>query len=384
MQDREVPKKAPLVANSRRYSKYRCLLLVLIALVMGIAQAACADPVTVVREYTYRAGDADSKLTCRTIALEQVKRLLLEELGSYLEAQTEIREATLTKDEIVTYTAGAVATVVIEERWNGEEYYMKAKITADAADVAKSVAALHEDREKAAELEQLRAQANESLKEIDRLRKDLAVAKATGGAEDPAKVASAQSDYNRAVARLSAKEYLEQGIRLRKSGSYREALTAFGKAIEVAPTWSRPYATRGATFVLVNDTGRALKDLDRAVELNPADMTVVAIHGVVLLKAGRKDEGLAELSQVADSAPNDVSLNTNVGGILIKNKMPGEAVSFLTRAIDLAPRDRGRACFLRAQAYSQLGKNNEAMNDLKRAARQGNRKARELLRTSRE
>ena len=36
---------------------------------------AVAEMKTFVKEYTYEASEADSKLSCRTIALEQVKRL---------------------------------------------------------------------------------------------------------------------------------------------------------------------------------------------------------------------------------------------------------------------------------------------------------------------
>lgn len=39
---------------------------------------------TFIREYAYDAGEMDSNISCRAIALEQVKRLLLEELGTYV------------------------------------------------------------------------------------------------------------------------------------------------------------------------------------------------------------------------------------------------------------------------------------------------------------
>ncbi len=68
------------------------------------------------REYTYQASEADSKLSCRVIALEQVKRLLLEELGTYLESISEVKDSVLTKDEIVILTAGVVRTGIVSER----------------------------------------------------------------------------------------------------------------------------------------------------------------------------------------------------------------------------------------------------------------------------
>lgn len=342
-------------------------------------QQAAAEPFTSVREYTYRAGDADSKLTSRTIALEQVKRLLLEELGTYLVSNTVVKDAQLAKDEIVTYTAGAVVTIVIEEHWNGEEYYLKAKITADADEVAKSVAAMHADREKAAELAQLRVQAGESLKEIERLRKELADAKTSAGPGAAANVSSVQKDYNQAVARLTAKDYLEQGIHLQKTGSFPEVEAALGKAIASAPDWYRPYVARGAAYLLANQPEKAQGDLEQAVRLNRTDTTAGNLHGIVLLKLGRKTAGLSEFKRIAAAAPGDLNMHTNIGGVLYKNNMPREALPFLTHSIDLRADDAGRSYFLRAQVYGQLGKKQKALEDLRMAAQRGNKKAGELL-----
>lgn len=354
------------------------LLLVLgVFLVVAASwREANAAPISVVREYTYRAGDADSKLTCRAIALEQVKRLLLEELGTFLVSSTEIRDSTLTKDEIVTYSAGAVVTMVVEEHWNGEEYFLKAKITADAGEVAKAIAALRDDREKAAELEQLRAQAGESLKEIERLRKELSEAKSSQGAKS---VVAKQKEYNGAVARLTAKDYLEQGIHLQKTGTFAEVEDAFSRAIATAPGWYRPYLARGAVYLLANQPQKACVDLEQALRLNAEDQVAGNLHGIVLLKLGRKQEGLAEFKRVAAAAPGNFALYTNIGGVLFKNDLAKEALPFLSHAIGLRADDQGRAAFLRAQVYNRLGKKQEALADLRLSAQQGNVKARELL-----
>ena len=357
------------------------LLMAFLFLVDCIAapHEAVAAPVTVIREYTYRAGDADSKLTCRSIALEQVKRLLLEELGTYLVSNTQIVNASLNKDEIVTYTAGAVVTVIIEERWNGEDYFIKAKISADADEVAKSVAAMRDDHERKTELEQLRTQASESLKEIERLRKELALAKSSGKPDTATEVVSLREEYGRAVSLLTAKDYVEKGIRLRKTGALEEAIDAFGKAVESDPYWFRPYVTRAAAFMLVNQPEKARLDLEQALRLNPRDMNTVCIHGMLLLQLGEKGQALTAFKRVAAALPHDATILTNIGGLLVKNSMHSEALPFLTHSINRHPRDNGRAYFLRAQAYSYLGDKQRAMRDLKSAALHGNKKARELL-----
>jgi hypothetical protein len=78
--------------NKRRYSK--TLIFTLVAVFILLTNLAYAKSVTFQREYTYQASEADSKLTCRAIALAQVKRLLLE-----------VKNYQLTKDEITTLTA---------------------------------------------------------------------------------------------------------------------------------------------------------------------------------------------------------------------------------------------------------------------------------------
>ncbi|HIJ81830.1 MAG TPA: hypothetical protein HPP76_08990 [Desulfuromonadales bacterium] len=184
----------------------RCVALLIAAIVVIGCREAVAKPVTVTREYTYRASEADSKLTSRTMALEQIKRLLVEELGTYLISNTEVKDSALTRDEIVTYTAGWVTTVVIKESWNGEDYYLKAQISADAGEVARAVAALHEDRDKATELKQFRAQSNELLGEIKLMRQELAQLKSSANPGSSARAAEIQKNYEVKVSKLAGEE----------------------------------------------------------------------------------------------------------------------------------------------------------------------------------
>ena len=51
-----------------------------IILILILSSTVLLNAKTWVREYTYNASEADSKLTSRAISLEQVKRLLLQEI----------------------------------------------------------------------------------------------------------------------------------------------------------------------------------------------------------------------------------------------------------------------------------------------------------------
>jgi hypothetical protein len=125
-----------------------CLVLALILSFIFLTTTAFAETKTFIKEYTYQASDEDSKNSSRTIALREVKRLILEEMGTYLESQTEVINFKLTKDQIVTLTAGIVQTELIEEKWNTEnlKYWLKAKITANPQDVIKAIDSLRKDR----------------------------------------------------------------------------------------------------------------------------------------------------------------------------------------------------------------------------------------------
>ena len=151
----------------------------LIALVFFfiMANVAFAETKVFIEEYTYQASEYDSKVSCRALALEQVKRLLLEKLGTYLESETEVKNFQLTKDQIVILTAGIVQAEIIDEKWDGKTYYLKAKIAADPKDVVNSIDKLRQDRQKTKELEETRKKADEALREVERLKKELETAK---------------------------------------------------------------------------------------------------------------------------------------------------------------------------------------------------------------
>jgi len=132
---------------------------------------AFAEMKTFVKEYTYQASEFDSKATCRTLALDQVKRLLLEELGTYIESVTEIKNYQLTKDKVTMFAAGFVQTQIIEEKWDGKSYRVKVEMAADPSEITKSIYELREKSQLSRELIEARKKTDEALKEIEQLKK---------------------------------------------------------------------------------------------------------------------------------------------------------------------------------------------------------------------
>lgn len=71
------------------------------------------------------------------------------------------------------------------------------------------------------------------------------------------------------------------GYAYQSEGKLEEALSAFSKAIQIAPNWYHPYIGRGATFRMKGDLDRALSDLDRAVRLGPGSADAWHERGMV-------------------------------------------------------------------------------------------------------
>ncbi len=113
-----------------------CLLLVF--LILSSAHL-WADTKEFVREYTYVAGEADSKISARQMAMQEVKRELLNEIGTYIYSRIDISENAKgeadSKQRIRAMTAGFVKVDTLEEKWNGYQFYIKAKMVADPKDI---------------------------------------------------------------------------------------------------------------------------------------------------------------------------------------------------------------------------------------------------------
>jgi len=263
--------------------QYRSILFVIsVVFFLLVPNSAFTKSVTFQREYTYQASEADSKLSCRVIALEQVKRLLLEELGTYLESKTEVKNYQLTKDQITTLTAGIVQTEIVDEKWDGKEYWLKASIVADPDKVAQSLDALRKDRQKSKELEEVRKKAEQASREIERLRKELDLLKG--------KLATRKlRKYNEAINELSATDWYNKAYAFYISNNYEEAVLAFTRAIELNPNYEQAYNGRGTAYAKKGQYDRAIADYSKALELDPNLALAYYNRGAAYTKKGQYD-----------------------------------------------------------------------------------------------
>ncbi|RLA81797.1 MAG: hypothetical protein DRG78_08645 [Epsilonproteobacteria bacterium] len=84
-----------------------------------------------IKEYTYNASDDDSKNSSRKIAIAELKSLLSEEIGVHIQSSFDIKQTSsskIVKKEIHQLSASITKLKIIEEKWNGITYYIKASV----------------------------------------------------------------------------------------------------------------------------------------------------------------------------------------------------------------------------------------------------------------
>ena len=323
-----------------------------------------------------------------------------------------MRDAQLTKDEIVSFTAGTVATIIITERWNGSEYYMKAQIKADPDQVTEAIMAIKKNEEDAEELQRLRSKANDSLKEIERLRKEVAELKKSSSHADSDRVAIVQKEYDRTVAGFSAKEISQQGMSLLREKQYSQAIEQFNRAIDADPKAITPYILRGSAFIQMKEYDKAIDNANQAVAAMPKeamsyfhrgrtyfimkeydkamdDLTIVLrLHpehiGALVMRSRiysqRKEFPLAvaDLEKAVQFHKRDYYVFCELGNLYYRTKRFKDSVRVLSSAIEIKP-SLAPAFMYRARSYRALRMNGKALEDLKAAAGLGNKVAQNML-----
>ena len=256
------------------------------------ATLVSAEVVTFEEEYIYQASEYDSKVSCRTLALEQVKRLLLERLGTYLESETQVKNFQLTRDQIVILTAGIVRSEILDEKWDGKAYYLKARIAADPLDVARTLEILRQDRQKTKELEDSRQKADGLLRETERLKKELEIAR--GGKE-----AHRQKSYADAINLLTAGDWGNKAFSLALSGNQRGAVEAYTRVVELSPEDAQAFYNRGTCYMRLGSNWQAIKDFNRAIELDPKFAEAYSNRGVAYYRLGERRQAVKDLKTAA-------------------------------------------------------------------------------------
>jgi tetratricopeptide (TPR) repeat protein len=345
--------------------------LVTASLLLFVANPLCAEVKTFEREYIYRACEDDNKNTGRVIALREVKRSLLDELGNYLVNQAEVKNLQLTKDQVMAFAAGIVMAEIATEKWDNNAYSIRAKIMVTPDEVIRALAFVHLDKEKTKELEGRRKKSEELLKENEKLRKELPTLKGLQKKE----VAIA---YRANIKALSAADWFETGYSYQISRKYNDAVDAYNNALKLNPNDAESYCNRGYAHYKLGDHRQAIGDFEKAIRLNPRYARAYYGRGNAYYKLENFDKAIKDYDRTIELYPGYERVHNNRGNAYFYLNEYRQAIEDYSGAIEINYKDAVAYCN-RGIAYNRLGNVQQAIQDWRIAMQLGNKKAEGLL-----
>lgn len=295
------------------------ILMVFFMIVVMAPTAALAEPTVVVCEGKYVMGDLDSKKDAKSLALMEAKRMAMEKAGTYLESSTEVRDFTLSKDQIQSLTAGVMSVEVLDEKWSmsGENMVVvvRVKATVDASHLKDRIKALQESH------------ASDGYKEIQTqmaaLQKELAELKTQqstreGEAREKPKK-EVQKKHEAIIQQMSALEYLQAGDKATMAQRWKEAEKAFNQAIAADPRLVEAYTGKAFALAKMKREKEALETINRAIDINPVSPRALAVKAMILKdQPGRTEEALSVINNALKLQPGNGRLYLFRGEIYVK------------------------------------------------------------------
>ena len=153
-------------------------------------------------------GDHDTRADAIRLAVEAAKKDVLEQVATYLESVTEVRDLDVTRDDIRSYTAGIVQVLdqTITTRLEGDDVVIRADLTAQVEpdEVARAIVALRENESAKSELSALRAETDQLQQQLDAANRALA------DASSPEQVQTANQQRQDTLNELQANALVSQ------------------------------------------------------------------------------------------------------------------------------------------------------------------------------
>jgi len=326
-----------------------------------------AQEKTFVKEYTYRASEADSRVSCRAIATNQLRSMLLNELGVYVESnqllKTDDKGGKNTQDfieNISTISAGITKLNILGEAWNGETFWMKAAITVDTTSLQESLKRISDDHQKVKELTELKQRLDDANKKLGELTRELNDQK-----ENNAKAVLAEK-YNIRVNEISASNSMYIAKAKFESADYPGSIEEFNRVIALDPMYALAYAYRGHAKVKLGNFAEAIQDFNKAIELRPKFDVAYLDRGYAKNFSGDYQGALSDFTKAIEISPTYANAYTSRGEIRLKLKDYQAAVHDFDLAIRYRP-NYALAYFSRGVAKNWLGKK-DACSDWTKAA----------------
>lgn len=194
-----------------------------------------------VRDYTYQASEIDSKVTARTNASTEIRNILLREIGQFIISTQSMSNNDDYSEKVQAITAGIVEMVIITEKWNGQEYYIQAKMTVDEKDVEKRINEIMKDYQRTNEFRDARKRALEAEMEVMSMRNNKA----------------APNSYKEKVTLLAVEDDFTSAMAAYENGRYAASLEYLNNSLKSGANKANIYYMLGKVYAGMNETKKS-------------------------------------------------------------------------------------------------------------------------------
>ncbi|MFH1148007.1 MAG: hypothetical protein V1736_09925 [Pseudomonadota bacterium] len=293
-----------MTANQRDHL-FRLLFFVLICVFTFRPLQVFGAPREVQAAGRYAMGDSDSKQDAKRMALLEAKRMALEECGTYLESDSEVKNFQLTKDEISSLAAGIISVQVLDEKWEVKDENMVVticiKAAIDTSGMEKKIASLRENKEGIDETNELKKQLADLQRQVEGLKNKQAQ---TRTQEEKTAVKAELDESRRNLLQASASlEYLEEANKDIVNNSPEKALISFNKAILSDKKNLRALVGKSLVLDRLGRSREALDSINIAVRIAPRSARVHGAKALILLHGKEFSGALNEFNQAIDCDP---------------------------------------------------------------------------------
>lgn len=176
-------------------------------------------------------------------------------------------------------------------------------------------------------------------------------------------------DFSRVVA-LSPRSgagYSYRGQVYGEKKEYQKAIADLSKAISLEPGIASYYFGRAAAYDGKKEYDKAIADLSKAIDIDPGNGGYYLNRGNVYSEMSSWDKAIADFSTAIGLEPGAVYGYVNRVHAYEKKGMYGKAVEDYTSIIAIDPENSDMYYFDRAAAYEELGEDEKAAADIKKA-----------------
>ncbi len=150
-------------------------------------------------------------------------------------------------------------------------------------------------------------------------------------------------------------QWKEEGDAHSEAKRYEEAIDAYSRAIELAPTYATAYNNRGIAYFNQQHYEQAIADYNRAIELDPTYAKAYHNRGYAYDDLGHYEQAIADYSSAIELDPTYATAYNGRGYTYEQMKLYEQAMRDYTRALELDP-NHTKARNNKARLEKQMGK----------------------------